>query len=146
MSAKCTYSRSGVIRRNKKSKNKAVKASQLDLEASTNRTSIETSTRSSSISGLHCHLATDIEAARKQLRNIDTSEQHSSFDALSSLSESCANMGVRHQDLRLDKAGEGFSLFKEHATEWAEGKNLSIRTGSEFLINCICDSFRRFSW
>lgn len=122
MSAKCTYSRSGVIRRNRKSKNKATRASQLNLEASTNRTSSET------ISGVHCHLAADIEAAREQLRNIDTPEQHSSLDALSSLSESCASMGIRHEVLSVDTASKGFSLFEEYAIEWAEGRNLLIET------------------
>lgn len=117
MSVKCTYSRSGVIRRKRKSSKKATRASQPDLEASANRTSIET------ISGIHCHLATDIEAAREQLRSIYIPEQHRSFDALSSLSKRCANMGIRHEVLRVDTASEGFCLFEEYAIEWAEGRN-----------------------
>lgn len=122
MSVKCTYSRSGVIRRKRKSSKKATGANQLSLEASTNRISIE------AISGTHCHLAIDIEAAREQLRNIDTSEQHISFNALSSLSERCANMGIRQEVLKVDTASEGFCLFEEYAIEWAEGRYLLIGT------------------
>lgn len=117
MSVKCTYSRSGVIRRKRKSSKKTTRASQPNLEASAHCTSDGT------ISGMHCHLATDIEAAREQLRSIYIPEQHRCFDALSSLSKRCVNMGVRHEVLRVDTASEGLCLFEEYAMEWAEGRN-----------------------
>jgi hypothetical protein len=81
---------------------------------------------------VHCHLAADIEAAREQLSSFHTPKQRSSLDALSSLSESCASMGIRHEALRLDTASKGFSLFEEHAVEWAEGRNLLIGPDASF--------------
>lgn len=67
-----------MIRRNAKTKNKATRTSQLNLEASTNHTYIATSTRSGSNNGVHSHLTADIKAAREQLSNIDAPEQHRS--------------------------------------------------------------------
>jgi hypothetical protein len=77
----------------------------------------------SSSSGVQCHLAVDIEATRQQLNGLDTPGQHSSLEALSSLSETCADTGIRIKDSRLRTAATEFHLFEEHAIEWAEGRN-----------------------
>lgn len=123
--AHCAYSRSGVIRRNRKRKNETTDSSQLVSKASINRISIAPRVDSSS-SGVQCHLAADIEATREQLSGIDTPEQHGSLDALSSLSEACASTGIRHEASKLDTSAKDFSLFEEHAIEWAEGRTLLI--------------------
>jgi hypothetical protein len=147
--AKCTYSRSGVIRRSRKRKNETTASSQLNLEASINRTSIASGTNSSGGGGgVQCHLAADIEATRERLSGLDTPEKHSSLDALSSLSEACASTGIWHEASKLDTAAKDFFLFEEHAIEWAEGRNLLTRALSKFLTafpatvfeNVLCKS------
>ena len=132
MSAECTYSRSGVIRRSRRDKNKAADAGQLSPESCTNRTSITPGTGCSSTSGTYCHLAADIEAAREKLSSLDTPQQRSSLDALSSLFQSFASMGMDSEAWSLDTAGKRFYVFKEHAIEWAEGTNLLNRNRYSF--------------
>lgn len=118
----CSYSRSGVIHRKRKRKSGKTNSSQSILEASINRISTAPETDNSD-TGVQCHLADDIEATRQRLNSLDPLEQHSSLDALSSLSRNCASTGIR---LELDTGIKDFYLFEEHAAEWAGGRNQLI--------------------
>ncbi len=126
MSADCTYSRSGVIRRSRRGNSRAIGASELSPESYTNRASIALGTRCTGTGGAYCHLTADIEAAREKLSSLDTPQQRSSLDALSSLSESFASMGMDFEAWSPDTAAKRFYLFKEYATEWTAGMKFFI--------------------
>lgn len=110
----CTYSRSGVIRRNRKRKHEAT---------ADNKISPATPSRSygraeANGSSLQSHLATDIEVTRERLQGFDTS-QYNSLSALSSLSEACA--AVWHDGSEFDKTDKQFFLFEDHTDSWVDG-------------------------
>ncbi|KAI9704639.1 MAG: hypothetical protein M1820_005387 [Bogoriella megaspora] len=110
----CTYSRTGVIRRNRKRKHETLggdesRSSTLSLDHGPSRAD----------NSMQSHLVDDIEETRDQLRRHSTS-QHNSLGALSSLSEACA--AIWHDASEFDKTGTKFFLFKDHAVSWADAE------------------------
>lgn len=140
---KCTYSRSGVIRRRRKRKNGTPLSSQCDADARVNGPPPTISKGSSSGGGgggVQSHLAPDIEATRDRLNGLDIPEQHGSLEALSSLAEACEAAGFRHEAWKLDATEKHYFRCEEHALEWAKGKSLaltSLRISDDPLANSL---------
>lgn len=112
----CVYSRSGIIRRERKRKHRDVSA-----WPSPASTDYVPSHSIPSTAGVQSHLASDIETTRGLLSGLGTSHE-TSLGALTSLSEACAS--VWHNAVEFDDTGKGFFLFKDKAESWADSKSL----------------------
>ncbi|KIX03811.1 uncharacterized protein Z518_07364 [Rhinocladiella mackenziei CBS 650.93] len=117
----CTYSRSGVIRRNRKRKHHTAVADQPSPAIVPPHHASEAAT-----SSLQSNLATDIEVTRERLRGLDTSP-HDSLGALSSLAEACA--AVWHDAWELDKTCHKFFLFEDRAISWVNAFVAGLKRG-----------------
>ncbi|KAG2174738.1 hypothetical protein INT43_005796 [Umbelopsis isabellina] len=120
----CTYSRSGVIRRQRPRKKRGIDRSQLNQEAA------GTNSKSSSVQS---YLAADIEATRERLNHLDDPQRQGSLSALSSLSQICANTGIQHEASKLGQMGDHFFLFEEYAIEWANVFEESLRKSGPMM-------------
>ena len=123
----CAYSRSGVIRRNRKRK---VEKSDRDSDAGSGHHHAA----ATGAGGAQSHLAADIEATRAQLSSLDVPGQSSSLNALQTLAEASANTGIRLEESGLDRIDRGFFCFEEHAAEWGEGNECLTRILNTMLI------------
>ncbi|KIW99154.1 uncharacterized protein Z519_00817 [Cladophialophora bantiana CBS 173.52] len=123
----CIYSRSGIIRRNRKRKYDAAVPDHLSPVTVTGSHVSDAAT-----SSLQSNLAMDIEVTRNRLQGLDASPQ-TSLRALSSLSEACA--AIWHDDWELDKACNKFHLFEDRAISWADAFVAGLKRDRPLFIS-----------
>lgn len=115
--AACTYSRSGIIRRQRKRKYEQIESN----SASETRLQKSTPENGDSGHGPQPYLAPDIENTRDQLQGMENNGFHT-LSALTTLSEACAEVW-HHDGTAFGKTGRDFFLFEDRMGEWVEGKN-----------------------
>lgn len=114
----CVYSRSGVIRRERKRKHRDTSDTTPEPSpVSVNKVSSHTTPGSTEFQS---HLTSDIETTRGLLSGLGTSHE-TSLGALTSLSEACAS--VWHNSIEFDNTDKGFFLFKDQAELWIDSKS-----------------------
>jgi hypothetical protein len=132
--AECIYSRSGIIRRNRKRKHDTLgptnpspgslkSGSVQSVFTNTHPTPKETSKPTRTESEIQPHLATDIEVTRFWIEG-QGSDQQGSLGALSSLSEACA--AVWHDASEMDSGQKTFFLFEDRAEEFVGGMSFPL--------------------
>ena len=129
----CTYSRSGIIRRDRKRKHSNAVADQ-PIAASVNRYHDSKPTNDS----VQSNLATDIDVTRERLRALDETPIKS-LGALSSLAEACA--AVWHDAYELDMMRDKVFLFDNQAVSWADGN--FVMCPFKAITDTAWDSIRR---
>ncbi|KAH0841629.1 hypothetical protein FOPE_06700 [Fonsecaea pedrosoi] len=107
----CSYSRSGLIRRNRQKRKHASSVSDQSTSSAV------TGSRAGEVApnNLQSSLATDIDATQERLHGLGASRQNS-LGALSSLAQTSA--AVWQDSLELGKAARTFFLFKDRAVSW----------------------------
>lgn len=113
------YTRSGVIRRNRKRKHETNVDTQPSSDGAHSR--YEKGIPGDSGNSLQSRLAVDIDVTRERLNGLDA--QHNSLSALSSLS--AAYSAVWH-DAEFSTTGSNYFLFEDRATIWVDGKQYRI--------------------
>ncbi|KAF2725820.1 hypothetical protein K431DRAFT_327429 [Polychaeton citri CBS 116435] len=124
----CKYSRSGIIRRNRKRKREAPDVYQSLAEPSI----VDHDSSRPNKNAVQSHLATDIEVTLERLRGLDSS-QHNSLGALSSLSEACA--AIWHDDAEFDKTSKKYFLFEDQAAIWLDVFTRALERGRPLLCS-----------